>query len=105
MLLEYIALHLVIIGVAMFIMFCVVSVLSYGAEVTLGEAWDTIERSGRIVMILIWLAGGILCGSMHYYKHIRNEKCNVKWELKNDIVEIRVSGSKVKEAVIIHEGN
>ena len=103
-LLGYIGLGLLLSGIILFCVFCIFAVLTYGKDITLGEAWEE-QGNYKIYTILLWLFSGIVVGSMITCKEFKNAECKVKWELKDDTVEIKVSGKKVEQVILIHESD
>jgi hypothetical protein len=91
---------LVVIGVAIFIAY----LLAAFVECSFREAWN-IVKNAWLSTVIIWLTAGICLGTIFNFK-FKKEVCNVTWEMtSDDTVEIKVSGKKVKHAILIHESS
>ena len=86
--------------IAAFIQFCIFSVIQKSFK----EVWEVVEDTWGTTLIIL-LVGSIFMGAVFTYKHYKNEKCKVDYELVEDTLKIKVSGSKVKDVILIHEGN
>jgi hypothetical protein len=91
---------LFIIGVAIFISYLIAALV----ELSFSEAWR-IVKNAWLPTVIIWLVGGISLGTV-FICNSKKEDCNVTWEMTADnIVEIKVSGKKVEQVILIHESD
>ena len=91
---------LIVIGVAVFITYLLTALV----ELSFREAWR-IVKNAWLPTVIIWLAGGISLGTVFICKS-KKEDCDVIWRMASDnIVEIKVSGKKVEQVILIHESD
>ena len=89
---------LFVIGIVIFISYLFAALV----ELSFSEAWR-IVKNAWLPTVIIWLVGGLSLGTI-FICNSKKEDCNVIWRMTSDnIVEIKVSGKKVEQVILIHE--
>ena len=91
---------LFVIGIAIFISYLFAALI----ELSFSEVWR-IVKNAWLPTVIIWLVGGLSLGTI-FICNSKKEDCNVIWRMTSDnIVEIKVSGKKVEQVILIHESD